>query len=191
VLQADFSGSTFTTPTRKWLTVQATVKKSGTVKTSSDSVEVVVVDRRTTPYGAGWWPSPYSKLFAAGGDRVLVSASGTATVYRGIGDSLYLSPPGDFTTLVRTASGWELHPRGGIAKVVFDANGRVVKSVDANGNRDSVAYSGTSDQVTTLVDPVGKTISLAYDGNGKISTFTDAGSRVSRVSVNATTNQLT
>ncbi len=165
--------------------------KSGTVtKITTDSTEVVVVDRRSTPYGSGWWPSAYLKLVAAGSDRVLVGPSGTAAVYRGNGDSVYLSPPGDFSTLVKTASGWELRPRGSTAKLVFDANGRLYKALDPNGNRDSIAYSGTSDQITTLVDPVGKTIAFAYDGNGKLSTLTDPGSRQSKVTINGS-NQLT
>jgi RHS repeat-associated protein len=191
VLQGDFSGSTYSTPTRKWLTVQAQVTSGTTTKMISDSTEIVLVDRRATPYGAGWWPSAYVKLVAAGSDRLLVGPTGTAAIYRSNGDSLYLSPPGDVTTLVKAGTGWELHPRGTLAKIVFDASGRLQAAVDASGNRDSIAYSGSSDQITKFVDPVGKTITLAYDGSGKLATFTDPGSRQSKVSINGTSNQLT
>jgi RHS repeat-associated protein len=187
VLQGEFSAST---PTRKWLTVEARVTSGASTQVSRDSVEVVVVDRRGTIYGSGWWPSGVLKLVAAGSDRLLIGPTGTAAVYRGNGDSLYLSPPGDFAALVKTGSGWELRPRGSTAKLVFDSNGRLYKALDQNGNRDSIAYNGASDQVTAFVDPVGQTISLGYDGSGKISTFTDAGSRQSRVSVDGN-NQLT
>lgn len=193
VLQADFSTSSFGSPTRKWLTIQASVTSGATTKMISDSTEVVLVDRRTTMYGSGWWPSAYAKLVAAGtgttADRVLVGPAGTATVYRSNGDSLYLSPPGDFTALVKAGSGWELHPRGTVAKVVFDANGRVQAGVDQNGNRDSIAYSGSTDQVTALVDPVGKSITFTYNSGGKLSRLTDPGSRQSKDSIDAS-NQL-
>jgi hypothetical protein len=96
----------------------------------------VLVDRRATRYGSGWWPSGVLQLVSAGGDRVLVGPSGTATVYRGQGDSLYIAPPGNFTVLKKTTTGWELSPRGSLAKLVFDASGRLVKSIDQNGNRD-------------------------------------------------------
>ena len=89
---------------------------------SGVSAEVVLVDRRATPYGAGWWPGGYLKIVGAGSDRVLVGPTGTAAVFRGVGDSLYLAPPGDFSALVKTASGWEIHPRGTTAKLVFDSN---------------------------------------------------------------------
>lgn len=193
VLQGDYSGSpwNFNAPTRRRLTIEARVTSGATTKISTDSVEAVIVDRRTTPYGSGWWPSGVLKLVAAGSDRVLVGPTGTAAIYRGNGDSVYLSPPGDFTALVKTGgTGWELRPRGSTAKLVFDASGRLVKGLDANGNKDSIAYSG-GDQVASFIDPVGKSITLGYDGNNKISTFTDPGSRQTRVSINGSTFQLT
>jgi RHS repeat-associated protein len=189
VLQGDFSGSSYTKPNRKRLTIQAQVTSGSTTKMISDSTEVVLVDRRTTAYGSGWWPSAYVRLDTAGSDRLLVGPSGTAAIYRSNGDSLYLSPPGDFTALVKVGSGWELHPRGTVAKVVFDANGRVQAAVDQNGNRDSIAYSGSTDQVTALVDPVGKSITFTYNSGGKLSRLTDPGSRQSKDSIDAS-NQL-
>jgi len=191
VLQGDFATSSFSIPTRKWLTVEARVTSGQTTQIGADSVEVVLVDRRSTLYGSGWWPAGVPKLVGAGSDRLLVGSTGATAVYRGFGDSLYLAPPGDFTVLTKTGSGWELSPRGSAAKLVFDASGRLAKSVDQNGNRDSIVYNGASDQVTTLIDPVGKTIAFAYDGNGKLSTITDPGGRQTKLTVNGTTNQLT
>ncbi len=192
-LQGDFSGSTFSSPTGKWLTVEARVTSGATTKISADSVEIVLVDRRTTAYGSGWWPSGVSQLVAAGNDRILVGSGGTATIFRGNGDSLYLSPPGSFTTLVKTANGWELRPRGSTAKVKYDSQGRLAATVDANGNRDTVTYTG-SGAVSVLKDPKDKTITFAYDGNGKISTITaltSGAARATKVVVNGTTYQLT
>ncbi len=191
VLQADFSSGSYSVPTRKWLTIQAQVDSGVTTQISTDSVEVVVVDRRTTQYGSGWWPTALTKLVAAGNDRVLVSALGTAAIYRGNGDSVYLSPPGDFTVLTKAGTGWALSPRGSLARAVFDSYGRLVNMVDQNGNADTLLYSGTSDQLLVMADPIGKRITLTYDGNGQFSTFTDPGGRQSRVTVSAATNQLT
>jgi len=131
------------------------------------------------------------QLVAVGGDRILVGASGTVSIFRGNGDSLYLSPPGDFTVLKRTPTVWELSPRGSLAKLVFDANGRLIRALDANGNKDSMVYNGSTDQVTALRDPVGRSITFAYDGNGKLSTLTDPASRQTRVVIDASSNQLT
>jgi RHS repeat-associated protein len=189
-LQADFSSGTYATPTRKWLTVEAQITSGLVMKSSTDSVEVVVVDRRATHYGSGWWPAGISQLVAAGQDRVLVGSTGTATVYRGNGDSVYVPSPGNFTALVKTTNGWELRPRGSGAKTLFDTSGRLAGTVDINSNVDTVIYNGSGD-VATLTDPVGKSLTFAYDGNGHIASITDPGSRVSKIRVNNTTNQLT
>ena len=190
VLQGDFSALTFPAPTRKWLTVEASITSGAVTKMGSDSVEVVLVDRRATPYGNGWWPSMFAKLVQAGNDRLLVGATGAVTVFRGQGDSLYLAPPGNLTVLTRTPTGWELKPRGSTAKLVFDASGRLSKSIDRNGNFDQLSYSGTTDQITSWLDPVGKTTTVAYDGAGKLQTITDPGSRQNRVTVGGTASTL-
>ena len=178
VLQADFSGGTYpSTPTREWLRVTVRVDSATFSKSSTDSVEAVLVDRRASIYGGGWWPTGAMELVPAGPDRVLIGSNGSATVYRGNGDSLYLSPPGDFTVLRRGGSTWSLSPRGSRAKIVFDNLGRVTNSVDVGGNADTVLYSGTSLQITALADPLGHRIALTYDANGNLSTVSDPGSR--------------
>ena len=191
VLQGDFSASTFSTPTRKWLMVEVRVTSGSTTEASTDSVEAVIVDRRSTRYGSGWWPASVLELVSAGTDRMIVGPSGTAAIYRGNGDSLYLSPPGDFTVLKKVGSTWELAPRGSLAKIVFDANGRLIRALDANGNKDSIVYNGATDQVTALRDPVGRSITFGYDANLKLSTLTDPLGRQTRVTIDNSTNQLT
>jgi RHS repeat-associated protein len=189
-LQGDFAGSTYSSPTRKWLTVEARITSGSTTNIGTDSVEVVLVDRRATQYGSGWWPAGIFKLVGAGNDRLLVDPAGAITVFRGNGDSLYVAPPGDFSVLVRVGSTWELRPRGSTAKLVFDSYGRLLKALDQNANRDSVAYSGTTDAVTSIRDPLNKTLTFTYSG-GRLSTITDPGGRQTRIVINGTTNQLT
>ena len=175
--------------------VEVTVKSGATTKITTEYVPVVLVDRRTSPYGSGWWPAAGIRLYAAGQDRVLVGPTGTATIYRGSGDSLYLPPPGSTTNLVKVSGGWELRTRGTPAKVVFDANGRLLKGVDASGNRDSLTYDGY-DRLAALIDPTGRSISFRY-GSGatgkldSIVSLSGSGSdRRTRVSIDIATNQL-
>ncbi|HEU4698634.1 MAG TPA: hypothetical protein VFS40_05605, partial [Gemmatimonadales bacterium] len=188
VLQGDF-GATALSPAiqRRWLRLEATLTASGVTKQSLDSTEVVLVDRRQSPYGSGWWPAPATIVAQAGGDRILVGPTGTATIYRGNGDSVYLPPPGTFTALTRTASGWDLQARGSLTKAVFNAAGLFLKATDAYGNRDSVAYDNY-DRVAALVDPVGKQITVAYDSNG--ATITDPGLRRTRIAIDPATRRL-
>ena len=190
VLQADFSATTYPTPARKWLTVEASVTSGGVTRMGADSAEVTIVDRRATRYGSGWYPEAVSRLVAAGGDRLLVQPNGTVAIYRGNGDSIYVPPPGMYVALVKTGTGWELRPRGSLAKDVFRADGFLVKSVDENGNRDSVHYSSPSEMVGKLIDPVGKEFVFAYDASNKLSTITAPGSRQSKFTIDASSNNL-
>lgn len=180
VLQGDFSGSTFSVPTRKWLKVEA--QESGSGATSVDSVEVVLVDRRQTRFGSGWWPSALATTVSAGDDRLLVAANGAATVLRGVGDSVYLPAPGSFVALRKSAAGWELRASGDSGVTRFDSYGRLVAVQDPNGNKDSLTYGGTSDSLLQLRDPTGHTITFTYSSN-KLSYLTDAAGRQTRVTI--------
>lgn len=165
VLEGDFSASTFSTPTRKWLRVEVSVTSGATIKQSSDSVEVVLVDRRTTQYGSGWWPAAQSKIVTAGNDRLLIGADGGATVFRGATTaSVFVSPPGSTTRLVVVGGNLELHPRGSLAKVVFNGSGQLVKTVDPDGNRDSLSYAGTTDTLLAIRDLKNHATAFAYNG---------------------------
>ncbi len=196
VVTADFRGTSFSTPTRKWLQVEAKVVPSGggAAISASDSVEVALVDRRTTRYGAGWWPAGALRLVAAGEDRLLVGADGAVTVFRGNGDSLYLPPPGNFSVLKKVGSTWELSPRGSLAKLVFDTQGRLIKQADQNGNRDTLLYGGTTDSLLEIKDPLDKRIVLGY-ASGKLTSFTSlygtGQARSHAVVIDGSSNQLT
>ena len=170
VLQGDFSGSSYSIPTRKWLTVEASVTSGATVKTSTDSVEAVLVDRRTTRYGSGWWPSAFLQLVGSGADRILIGSNGAATIYRGSGDSVYAAPPANFTILTKVSGGWELRARGSSAKVVFDGNGRLAASVGANGDTTRLVYNASTDELDSIIDPTKHTLSFAYS-SGKLTTI--------------------
>ena len=194
VLQGDFGASTFTTPSRKWLAVEARVKSGATTKTSVDSVEIVLVDRRATRYGAGWWPTAGVMLVAAGSDRLLVAPNGAVSVFRGTGDSLFIPPPGSEVVMKKVGTTFELSPRGSVAKSVFDASGRLVKALDINGNKDSVSWEGSTDKILKVRDPLTKEITFNYTGGGTFTHFTSlsgGGARETRVTINGTTNQLT
>ena len=194
VLQGDFSGSTFSTATRKWLTVEGRVKSGGTTNTALDSVEVVLVDRRATRYGAGWWPTAGVQLVAAGGDRLMVAPTGAVNVFRGNGDSLFLAPPGSEVVLKKVGTTFELSPRGSVAKSVYDASGRLLYAQDINGNRDSVMWEGATDKILKVKDPVGKEITFNYNGSGTFTHFASLSGgalRQTKVTIEATTNQLT
>jgi RHS repeat-associated protein len=192
-LQGDFSSMTpAVRATRKWLKVEIRVTSGATTKSTTDSIEVVLVDRRTSPYGSGWYPGAALRLDSAGTDMLLVGPTGTATIYRGW-NGVYVAPPGQTSVLLWTGTQWELRPRrngaADYSNVIFDNQGRLTRIIDRRNNQVKLYY-GAVDRVDSIVDPVGKKFTFTYSG-GKLTTITDPGSpaRQSRVTINAS-NQL-
>jgi RHS repeat-associated protein len=187
-LQGDFSGST---PGRKWLKVEVSVISGGVVKATTDSVETVIVDRRTSAYGSGWFVAGVLRLDVAGNDMLVIGPTGTATIHRGW-EGVYLSPPGSRQQLVWTGTEWHLRSAfsgcGFTAKVVFDAQGKQTATIDCFGNTTRIKYA-TVDRIDSIMDPLNKRLSFAYNGSFKLTTITDPGGRQSKVTINAS-NQL-
>ena len=191
-LQGDFSGSTFPRAARKWLKVEVSVTSGATVKVTTDSVEAVIVDRRTSAYGSGWFVGGVLRLDPAGSDMLVIGPTGTATIHRGW-DSIYLSPPGSRQQLIWTGTEWHLRSAfsgcGFIAKIVFDAQGRQTAATDCFGNTTRIKYA-TVDRIDSIMDPLNKRLTFTYVGNPpKLTTITDPGGRQSKVTINAS-NQL-
>ena len=185
-LQGDFSDSTYARAVRKWLNVEVRVTSGGTTKISVDSVEVVLVDRRASPYGSGWFVSGVERLDSAGTDMILVQSNGAASLFRGW-NGLYLSPPGDSRQLTWTGSQWEMRlrfsgcPTNG--QTVFDTQGRLVGIYDCNANHTTIAYAAT-DRPSSITDAVTKQTTFYYNASVKLDSIRDPGGRVSRVTIN-------
>jgi RHS repeat-associated protein len=174
------------------LNVEVRVVSGGTTRIAVDSIETVLVDRRSSAYGSGWFVGGIQRLDSAGTDMILVGPNGSATIHRGAG-GFYLSPPGDTRVLVWTGTTWELRfPFSGCgttARLVFDTQGRQTKAYDCHSNGTTINYAAV-DRISSIVDPVNKPINFFYNATTlRLDSIRDAGLRVSRVTINAS-NQL-
>ncbi len=93
------------------------------------------------------------------------------TVFRGYG-GIYLSPPGDHSLLVWTGSQRELRFRTG-GKLVFRRAGTADGNRGHRGNQTTIAYSSSSDRITSITDPVSKWFSFTYDSTNHIATISN------------------
>ncbi|MFL5616045.1 MAG: RHS repeat-associated core domain-containing protein [Gemmatimonadaceae bacterium] len=162
------------------LTVQAT---DGTnTGQSSASGSLVVIDRSTSPFGAGWWLEGLEQILAVTNhaDRKLwIGGDGSTRVFTRQGSSNYwlVTPTVDRPdTLEQLVDGrWHRHLWNG-AFVEFDASGNHVRTVNAVGHVTSFAYNGSITgnplQIVTLPVPSGSATSRQYsfsynvDGSG-------------------------
>ncbi len=188
-LQLPYATTSYPTPTRKWLKIESKATYGSTVYTSVDSMEVVMVDRRTTPYGSGWWPTGVMQLVTSGDDAIIVGSDGTATVFRG-NDGQYLSPPGNYNVLSKSGSNWLLtFPEGG-GSVTFNSNGSQTNITDSRNNQTTISYSHVPTRVNQITDPVGKKFTFNYTGD-RITNITGPGGRQTLFSVNSSNRTMT
>ncbi|MBE7500481.1 MAG: VCBS repeat-containing protein [Verrucomicrobiales bacterium] len=89
----------------------------------------------------------------------------------------FLSPPGDFATLLRNADGTFTRRLKNGTRFEFNAAGFQTVVVDRNGNATTYAYEG--EKLIEVTDPVGFKTRLTYAGN-KLTTVSSSDGRVTR-----------
>jgi RHS repeat-associated protein len=152
-------------------------------------VRIPIINRKDSPYGAGWAVAGVQTLrdqgdgvFVVEGSTGLWFARGTCD---GAGNCGYTSPDGDFTTMRWNAASaaWERrYPDGALVR--FGGNGRMLSAADRFGNTTSFAHDANG-RLLSVTDPLGAALTLGYDAAGKLATITDPGGRVSRFQVDA------
>jgi YD repeat-containing protein len=86
----------------------------------------------------------------------------------------YTTPPGDFSTLTRTASGYtRTLPNG--TQITFDTSGNQVATIDRNSLHTTYSYS--SGLLSTILDSYAKLTTFTYS-SGKLSSIKDPAGRL-------------
>lgn len=120
--------------------------------------------------GSGWSHSYEMSLQNGAGNSKVFWHQGMRRIYNNYNGS-YVSPKGDFSTLVKNGDNtFTITEKDGL-KRNFDTAGVATSIVDRNGNTLSFTY--TNGKLTTVTDPNGRSAVFAYDGNNKLYTITD------------------
>ncbi len=96
-----------------------------------------------------------------------------------LGPTRLLSPPGDFSTVIKNADGTFTRTLKDGTTYQFNAQGLQTSVTDRIGNQTIYAFDGTG-QITTLTDPAGQVTTFGSSG-GKIATITDPAGRVTQL----------
>jgi RHS repeat-associated protein len=127
--------------------------------------ELVVVNRRESPFGAGWWLAGLEQLVMDPSNRPLLWVGGDGSTRR------YTVSPGDTSvwgaasldrpdTLKRAGTGWERILPGGV-KVRFDAAGNHVATRSRIGHETSFGYA-SGRLASVSVPPTGSGLSYSF-----------------------------
>jgi YD repeat-containing protein len=147
----------------------------GSTTTSSGSVDLV--SQSASPFGAGWSLSNVSQIVSVSGGVILVQPGGTSLWFaNGQPSGTYVTPAGDFSTLVQNTGGTWTRTLPDGTQINFNSSGLQTSIVDRVGNTTTFAYNGQS-QLTALTDMNGQVTSFAYNGSGKVTGITDPANR--------------
>ena len=173
--------------------------------TTIASDTLIVVDRRNSPYGAGWGVAGVERIHSqSNGNLLTVGGDGTALLYEFIGDNQWLAPPGLYRDTIRWTSVsdgsvptdtyfWRRELDG--TRTFFNGAGLQQYVVDRTGQKVEYGYTSETDPSSGLTSVViaphglGLSYTFAYTG-GKLASITDpSGVRTMYTTINAS-NQL-
>ncbi|MGD9854405.1 MAG: putative Ig domain-containing protein, partial [Planctomycetaceae bacterium] len=166
---------------------------TGTTATQTNQIRVV--NSVDSPFGAGWG--------LTGLQHIVENPDGSVLLIDGDGSELFfgaatspgaplVSPPGDFSTLVKLGGGTyqrtmtdqtvylfntdhqvaSLRDRNGnLTQFNYDASGVIQSIVDSAGLQ--TTFTSANGRVTAITDPANRTTTLAYDARGNLIKLTD------------------
>lgn len=151
-------------------------------------LRVVSIDETGSPFGAGWSLSGYQRIVLPNSlmdttGVTLITGDGQAAFFQKPASCAtgapctYISPPGDYTTLVRTSGNFVRLSEGGDS-TVFLLTGRLKRVVDRFGNKISYKDQTTACSTTygcqleTITDPAGKVTTFTYTAAGTLDYLT-------------------
>lgn len=137
--------------------------------------------------GTGWSHSYDVFLKQAGTNSILVhEGNGQRKLYQLV-NGIYVSQPGDYSTLAKKANGSFILTRKDGTVNTFSADGKLTTITDRNSNLLSLTYSGGN--LATVTDPAGRIITFAYDAANHLISMVDPSGNT--FDFNVTGNSLT
>jgi RHS repeat-associated protein len=146
---------------------------------------VIVVNRSTSSFGAGWWLAGLEQLQLMAGDSILwIGGDGSARVYSKVATDLWLAPSLTRPDTLSKISGFYVRhmPR---VRTVFNSTGQHVATVNRLTHQTDFAYS--SGRLTTITIPV--VDSIAPSDSSRRYYFTYTSGRLTKVTAPRTEAQ--
>jgi RHS repeat-associated protein len=121
--------------------------------------------------GQGWSDSfAASMIVKSNGDVTVHSEDGQQVAYTRQPDGSFVGAPGSLSTLASVTGGYDL-TRTDQTKLHFDSNGRLLSSVDRNGQGLTLAYGGDG-KLATVTDAARRTITFTHNASGLLTQIT-------------------
>lgn len=131
----------------------------------------------TGPLGIGWTHSYNLSIVPETTETVIVrNADGRLDRFTRLPDGSFMPPPGVFSILTKAADGSYTLVLKEQTRYLFQASGQLASIVDKNANILTLAY--TANNLTTITDATGRTVTLNYSPNHRLTNVTDPAGRM-------------
>jgi YD repeat-containing protein len=180
IMQIALQGNATGLATGRYNYSVAITAQYGSPVTTTNSGQLTVINPGNSYFGPGWSLDNYYRIWSVTGGVILEAPGGLSLWFaNGQQSGTFVSPAGDFSTLVRNADNTYTRTMTDGSKYNFNTSGRQTSFVKTNGDTFTYGYNG-SNQLTTITDFDNLATTLAYT-NGQVSSITDPASRVMQI----------
>jgi len=160
--------------------LEVTSNYAGTRITSVVNNRLVIANEIESSFGVGWMLEDLERLvLGEEGSAQLTMSDGNNVIYLpGTTPETFITPDGDFSTLITNQDGSFTHTTKHGIRTEFDSTGRQTAWIDRNNNTTNYLYDDAG-RLLRVVDPVGLERVFVYGPDGLIETVTDPGDRTS------------
>jgi RHS repeat-associated protein len=158
---------------------------SGTAFSTSGTI--FVDNSQNSPFGSGWELAGWEQVIPSpNGSALLIDGDGSRQLFRAPAapGGAYGPPPGDNSTLISIANGWQ-RTMPDQTVYLFNSAGDLTTITEPNGKVTTFAYSGAN--LTSITDPAGETTTFGYT-NGMVTSITAPGGQTTLLSHDASGN---
>lgn len=149
---------------------------------STNLGEFIHVNSRSSEFGSGWGIAGLTEIIEnPDGSILLVDGDGSELIFESPAQAggAYISPPADFTELIRLADGRFQRTFKDQTVELYDENNRLSSVRDTNGNETQYQYNADQ-QISKIIDPVGLVTEFIYS-DGRVSQIIDPTGRVTQL----------
>jgi RHS repeat-associated protein len=165
------------------------------VSTQTATKELHFVNFVDSPFGSGWGLTGLERIHDNPDGSLLVVDGGGSELYFApptTAGGAYVSPPGDFSTLVKLGDGSYRRTMTDQSVYLYRTDGRIASMTDRVGNSTQFEYdasgliqrivdpvglatvfASTAGRITSITDPANKITALEYDAAGNLTKVTD------------------
>ena len=126
-----------------------------------------MVDRRNSPFGAGWWPAGVERLYATTAGALLVYGDGSAVWFKKVG-SAYVAPPGEYSELTSITGGFQRQLPGNRVKVFYNSSGVTTSIREENPTPNIATYTWVGERISEIEDATGHEIRFLVNGSSRV-----------------------